>query len=169
VSDVVRGIRPACLALACLAVGACATSRRLTITSDPPQAEVRLDERRIGLTPLRFDFQSYGVRRLTLAKEGCLTHTEAIELDAPWTARFPLDLLFEVLLPIGLDDRRKIHVQLERGAEEMSLLDLTSVLERAEVLRRAGPEGPSQLPSPAPRKVAGEDQPEAAGEGEDPL
>ncbi len=141
--------------------------RTLEITSDPPGAEVRLDDSKVGLTPVSIPFEHYGIRRVTLYKEGFRTHSEQIELGPRWYSRFPLDLVTEVLIPLGIDDRRRHHIDLVQGEEVMSLPSLRSVIERASVLRHSGPEGPRNLPETRPTVVpveeAAEDEPEAEG------
>lgn len=138
------------LALATLAVG-CAPERTLVIRSIPAGATVRLDDQKIGVTPLRHPFYHYGTRQVVLYKEGCHTHSERIELVPPWYARFPLDFVSEVLLPFGWHDTRRLEVQLEHGEELVSLPTLRSVFERADILRSAGPDGPRNLPPPRVR------------------
>ncbi len=150
----------AALLLGTLTAG-CAARRHLVIESDPPGAEIRLDDRRVGRTPQTVDFAHYGVRRVTLHLDGYRTYTERVALSAPWYARFPFDIVSEVLLPFGWRDRRELHVRLEPGEEVMSRPGLRSVLERADVLRRAGPFGPKDLPRPVVRVLPEvEDPPE---------
>jgi hypothetical protein len=134
------------LALAPLATG-CRAQRTLEIASDPAGAEVRLDDRAIGKTPLVVPFEHYGTRRVTLHLAGYRTLSEQIRLSPPWFARFPIDILTEVLIPLGLDDHRVYRRQLIPGQEVMSLPSLRSVIDRANVLRQAGPEGPRNLPA----------------------
>jgi hypothetical protein len=127
--------------------------RTITIHSDPSGARVRLDDRALGVTPVQIAFEHYGVRRLTLYKVGYRTHSEQIRLSPPWYARFPVDLLTEVLLPLGLNDHREYKVALTPGEEVSDIPSLRSVIERADVLRGAGPEGPRYLPEPQPRVI----------------
>jgi hypothetical protein len=114
---------------------------------------VRLDGRKIGTTPVTVDFGAYGTRLVTLYLDGYHTHAERIRLKPPWYSRFPLDIISEVLLPLGLRDRRVLRVRLEPGQEVVTRPSLRSVLERADVLRRAGPTGPTELPAPQPREL----------------
>ena len=130
------------LLAALLAATGCATERTLAITSSPPGAEVRLDDRPIGRTPLRHAFLYYGDRRLTLQLEGCQPHTEVIRLDPPWYARFPADILTEVLVPVGWKDEHRVHAELRPDLGHIRTIDIQGVLERADTFRRAGPEGP---------------------------
>jgi len=144
--------------LLALASASCRTSRYLEITTTPPGAEVRLDDDAVGRTPLRIPFEHYGTRRVTFYLEGYRTKSGRIRLKAPWYARFPLDIVFEVLLPVGLTDRRVYHQDLVPGEEVMSLPSLRSVIDRANVLRQSGPEGPRNLPEVRPEVVPSGEQ-----------
>ena len=135
---------------------ACAAQRTLVVTSDPPDAEVRLDERMVGHTPVTIPFDHYGSRRVTLRKEGYLSRIELLHLSAPWYSTFPLDLFTEVLFPVGWKDTRHLDVKLEPGRGQIPPPDLESVLGRAEELRRAGPEGPRSRKVEEGRPPAGE-------------
>lgn len=127
--------------------------RTLAVTSDPQGAAVRLDDERIGETPVRYEFHHYGVRHATLRADGYRTHSERIGLKPPWYGRFPLDIVSEVLLPFGWKDRRHLHAELLVGEDRVSLPELRSVFERADILRLAGPEGPRELPPTRPREL----------------
>jgi len=134
------------LAVGSLGLLGCRAERSLRITSTPPGAELRLDDQVLGHTPVEVPFIYYGVRRVTLSLPGYRTLSQQIAIEPPLRARFPLDLFTEVLLPLGWEDHQSFHLQLEPGLEELTQPDLRSVLERAEALRRAGPEGPRVLP-----------------------
>jgi hypothetical protein len=136
---------PLALAAACLA---CAAQRTLVIDSLPQGAEVRLDNQRLGTTPVEHEFLHYGARRITVFREGYRLHSERRELRPPWYGRFPIDFVSEVLLPFGWRDRKIFVYVLEPERGEVEEPDLAPVLQRAERLRRAGPEGP--LPEPPP-------------------
>ena len=133
----------------------CAAHRTLTVTSDPPGAEVWLDEELVGVTPLEHEFFHYGTRRLTLRKEGFGTRSRQVKIKPPWYGAFPFDLVSEVLLPVGWRDDHPYHFPLVAGEDELTLPTLQSVLDRADALRTAGPDGPRELP-PA---VTGEGKP----------
>jgi hypothetical protein len=128
--------------LGVLALASCQAQRLLRITSDPSQAEVRLDGQLVGSTPCEVPFLHYGTRRVTLYLEGYRTYSRVVEVRAPWYGRFPLDIVTEVLVPLGWRDVHGIHVTLAPGQSALLEPDFPSVLERAETLRRAGPEGP---------------------------
>jgi hypothetical protein len=128
----------------------CAARRTLHITSDPPGATVRLDDLALGVTPLEWDFEHYGTRRLTVYFEGFHTYSEPIELSPPWWDRFPFDIFTEVLFPIGWQINRRQHIDLVEGEDVDRTPSMRSVLERAKVLQTAGPDGPRDLPKPEP-------------------
>ena len=120
-------VRSILLSTALLATMAgCRGDRILKIDSIPQGAEVRLDDELVGLTPLEVDFEHYGQRRLGLYRVGYRTYSERLPVEAPWWARFPVDILTEVILPLGLDDVREVRVDLvadtgdeaERAIEE---------------------------------------------------
>jgi hypothetical protein len=130
----------------------CAAKRELVVLSDPPGAIVRLDERIVGMTPYHHPFEEYGSRRLTLYRTGYRTLSELVKLKPPWYAYFPLDYISEVLIPIGWHDTHEFRFTLEPDTTPMVEPDVTPVLERAERLRRAGPEGP-EPPKSKPKKT----------------
>jgi len=138
----------ACLASsAALAAGAgwlsgCASHRELSIQSDPPGASVRIDEKLVGKTPLKSEFEAFGTRRVTLYLEGFRAWSHDVELKAPWYAWFPFDLFSEVLFPVGWHYRKDLRVTLEPEKGPVTAPDLEKVLQEAEALRKAGPEGP---------------------------
>lgn len=100
-----------------LAVGAsCVGERVLRIESEPPGATVRLDDRVIGVTPIEVEFLHYGQRRLALYRTGYRTYSEPLKLKAPWFARWPVDMLTEVIMPLGLDDVRTLKIDLVEDA-----------------------------------------------------
>ncbi len=138
------------LILASLA-SSCAVHRELVVLSDPPGAAVRLDQKMVGETPYHTEFDSFGTRRVTLYREGYRAWSEPVKLVEPWYARFPLDFFSEVLLPFGWHYRKVVHVSLEPESGAVTQPDLDKVLERAEELRKAGPEGPQRAKPPPPQ------------------
>jgi hypothetical protein len=135
----------ASVALACSALASCQATRLLRITSTPMHAEVRLDGEKVGVTPIDVPFDYYGVRRVTLYLDGYRTWSQVVPIEPPWFATFPIDIVTEVLVPVGWKDVHVVHAELEPGTGTVLAPDLQSVLDRAETLRRAGPEGPLPL------------------------
>ncbi|MBK7643160.1 MAG: PEGA domain-containing protein [Planctomycetes bacterium] len=128
------------------ACAGCAAQRTLTVVSDPPGATLRIDDRVVGPTPYTEHFSDYGTRRITLYKAGFRSRSEVVTLNAPWYARFPIDIFSEIVFPLGWKDPHVVKLGLEPVKGEVTMPDLSPVLERAEALRLAGPDGPSQLP-----------------------
>lgn len=133
------------LALGCVlafATQGCRAQREMLISSEPPGAQIRLDDTLLSVkTPAHVPFKDYGVRRVTLYLDGYLTYSESVDIVPPWYAYFPLDLVSEILLPIGWHDRHKLRVQMVKGDMAVESPDLVNVMQRAEVMRRAGPDG----------------------------
>jgi hypothetical protein len=129
-------------------LASCAVQREFVITSDPPGAKVRLDQEIVGETPYRTQFEAFGTRRVTLYREGYRAWSGPVKLTAPWYARFPLDFFSEVLFPWGWTYHKVVSVTLEPESGSVTQPDLEKVLDRAEVLRKAGPEGPQRSQTP---------------------
>ena len=138
-----------CGVLILASLSACESKRILRVTSQPSGALVRLDEDVIGTTPLEYEFEHFGHRRVSLYRMGYQSYSEPIHLEAPWYARFPVDVVTEVLIPLGLDYTKERHVilELELGEEEPE--SLSSFVDRAEAIRNA-------LPGQAPENASGE-------------
>jgi hypothetical protein len=115
---------------ALLAVGGC-VERKMTITSEPPGAIVRISNVEVGRTPLTIPFTWYGDYEITLEREGgydaMRTHAD---INMPAYEVPPIDLLSE-LAPWTYTDYRYLHFRL-RKTEEVSDQDL---IERAQRYR----------------------------------
>lgn len=133
------------LAALTLALVSCQATRSLRVTSEPSQAEVRLDGVRVGTTPCEIPFEHYGVRRVGVYLTGYRSYSRSVEIEPPWYGQFPFDIFSEVILPLGWDDTHLVHVKLVQGQAVLLEPDLPGVLERAEKLRHAGPEGPPPI------------------------
>ncbi|MDP6538106.1 MAG: PEGA domain-containing protein [Planctomycetota bacterium] len=146
-----RALLAACLALAWTPLCGCQVRRVIELRSQPPGATVRLDDRLVGETPLDLPFVHHGTRRVTCTLEGYQPLVRVVEIDAPWWARFPLDLFSEVLLPLGWRDVHRVEIALEPEGGELDESELRALLRKAETLRRAGPTGPRpEQPPPRP-------------------
>jgi PEGA domain len=135
------------LPLLWLACAGCAAQRTLTVQSVPPGATLRIDDRIVGPTPYTEQFSDYGTRRITLYKPGYHSLSQVVVLSSPWYASFPIDIFSEILFPVGWKDPHVVKLELEAVKGELTMPDLSPVLDRAEALRLAGPDGPSKLPS----------------------
>jgi len=105
--------------------------RRVTINSYPQGALVKLDGKDIGYTPASFDFTWYGTREVQLLKDGFETHTEQIDVNAPWYQKFPLDFVSDNFLGHHVTDHRQFSFQLQPKRVDMS----SDVIQRAGALR----------------------------------
>ena len=123
------------LLLACLNTGC--VRRRMTIRSNPPGAQVFVDDQEIGTTPCSASYVYYGTRKLTLMKDGYRTETVFQKFNPPWYEIPPLDFVSENLMPRETRDERIVDVTLipEEIVPKQKLVD------RAQSLRdsaRAG-------------------------------
>lgn len=127
--------------------------KRMTIVSNPPGAQVFVDNHEIGTTPVSTSYIYYGTRSIRLQKDGYESVTVERNFDPPWYEYPPLDLFSESFLPTELRDERVLEFELiprQNTASEV-------VRDRAEELRgqaRSGnvvPLAPPILPSaPSP-------------------
>jgi hypothetical protein len=81
------GFRRCGFALALVAMVANVTGcvqRRFTIRSNPPGAQVYVDDYEIGTTPVSHDFVYYGTRKIRLVKDGYETLTVYQPMPTPW-------------------------------------------------------------------------------------
>jgi hypothetical protein len=147
--------------IALLALG-CRAPRTIEVVTHPPGALVVLDQKVLGISPVEIEFWHYGARRVTVSKEGYRTQSREVEVVPPWYGRFPLDIVSEVFLPVGWTDHHVIEMDLVPGLDAITAPDIRSVLDRAEVLRRAGPEGPRFLPPSRETSLGRPGRPEAA-------
>jgi len=79
-------------------------SRTLSVHSDPPGASVIIDGKRVGTTPYEQTYDSYGTRSLDLELPGYVSRHEHLDMPLPWWQYFPLDVVTDLLLPLGLHD-----------------------------------------------------------------
>ena len=103
--EAARRTRMSVLLLLVLAVSSGCVHRSLTVRSDPPGAQVFLNDQLRGKTPLTFDFQWYGTHRVTLRKEGFERLDDKRLVRAPVHMWIPLDLLMEAMPFAVRDDR----------------------------------------------------------------
>ena len=106
--------------------------RTLTITTDPPNARVYLNDEEVGRSEVTTDFLWYGDYRVTLRKQGYQTLERNWQVDPPWFELVPLDFFAEVLWPGQLHDKHERHFSMVEAVETSA----DDVLSRAEELRR---------------------------------
>lgn len=89
--------------------------RTLMLRTDPPQAEVWVDGRHRGTTPVAVPFESYGTREVVARKPGHVPARVEVELSPPWWQLPPFDLFTDLLWPGTIEDRHEPPpLQLER-------------------------------------------------------
>jgi hypothetical protein len=134
------------LALAALLVLALASTgcvrRRLTVRTQPPGAQVFVDDQEIGTTPCSSSFVYYGTRKVTLIKDGYRTETLYQKLNAPWYQIPPLDFVSENLTIREVRDERVVDVQMV----PQEIVPQARLLERASALRGGALTGQITLP-----------------------
>ena len=81
------------------------THSSLYVESDPSGAEVFLDGKPKGVTPVEFDFKWYGGHKIKLRKEGYQEYNELLRLKAPWHYKVPVDF-FTALIPTEVPDHQ---------------------------------------------------------------
>lgn len=126
-----QAVTAACVAALCPLLLTGCVRRRLTIRSNPPGAQVFVDNQEIGATPCSASFVYYGTRSITVMKDGYRTEKILQKINPPWYEIPPLDFLNENFNPRELRDERIVDVQL--APEE--IVPQQKLLERAQALR----------------------------------
>jgi len=128
--------------------------RRLTIRSNPPGAQVYVDNRPIGKTPVSTPFTYYGTREIRLVNAGYETLTVQQTFPPPWYELPPLDFISENLFWREQRDERVLDFDLV----PQRIVPTNELLARAENLRHGArqghvaplPEGPPGMIGQAP-------------------
>lgn len=94
----------------CLLFSGC-VHRQLTIRSEPPGAQIMINDGVVGTTPVTHEFEWYGWHRITLTKGGYERLDDHVNLAAPAHLWIPLDLVME-LLPLTIRDDREFSYHL---------------------------------------------------------
>lgn len=117
------------------------TSRGITVTSVPPGAEVSINHRVVGVTPIRVGFTHYGTYRIELRKDKYTVLVREEPVKPPLYGYDPMALVADNLVPARLNDEVYLHYVMkpleEGGGDKQALSDRESLIERAE-LARAG-------------------------------
>jgi PEGA domain len=103
----------ALLLLLPLLTGGC-VRKRLQITSQPSGAQVMLNGRSAGNTPLTLKFIHHGIYRIELRKPGYLPILDGLRIRRKLYEYIPLDILFDVAWPGTIRDQRKAHYKLRK-------------------------------------------------------
>ena len=95
--------------------------RLMQVRSEPTGAQVFLDGRHIGVTPIDVPFDFYGTREVMVRMEettlrgdrSLAPQIRMVELDAPWYEWFPIDFISEHLWPGTIVDQHQVFFALE--------------------------------------------------------
>lgn len=87
--------------------------RTLTITTEPPNALIFLNDQEIGRSKVSIDFLWYGDYDVVIRKEGFKTLNTHWEINPPWFQLIPIDFFTEVLWPGHFHDQHSNHFVLE--------------------------------------------------------
>ena len=117
--------------LLCVLAGC--VERKLSIKSDPPNADVYIDGEKVGETPCEITFTFYGTRQITIEKDGYNTISKMVEIPAPPYEIFPADFIFEVLVPARISDTKNFNYVLVEEVIEES--DEKAIFQRAKALK----------------------------------
>jgi hypothetical protein len=105
--------------------------RTITITTEPPNARVFLNDQEVGRSPVSTDFLWYGDYDVAVRAEGYQTLQTNWPINPPWYQIVPMDFFTEVLWPGTLHDQRERHFVLEPAQPP----DPEALLGRAEQMR----------------------------------
>jgi hypothetical protein len=119
-----RRIYAVALALAALLSTAGCTSRGITITSKPPGAEVSINRRVVGVTPIRVGFTHYGGYRIELRMRGYETLVKEEDLQPGFYGYDPVALVADNVIPARLNDEVYLHYVLKPIEEKDSRASL---------------------------------------------
>src|SRR6185295_19080 len=89
------------------------TSRGMTVTSEPPGAEVSINRRVVGTTPIRVAFTHYGTYRIELRKRGYQTLVREEPVNPPVYGYDPVAAVADNLVPSRLNDDVYLHYALK--------------------------------------------------------
>jgi hypothetical protein len=147
-----RQRRRGTIALALLvAMLAGCVQRRFTIRSNPPGAQVYVDDYEIGTTPVSHSFVYYGTRKIRLVKDGYETLTIYQPMPTPWYQYPGIDFFSENIWPHEVRDERSFNYQMS----PMVVVPGDQLLGRAEQLRSASVVPASAVQPVAPPAIEG--------------
>jgi len=105
--------------------------RQLTISTDPADALVILNDEEIGLSPVTVSFNWYGDYKVRITKEGYETLKTHRKLTGPWYDHFPFDFFAQVLNPKRITDSYEWEFELEKLQPPVR----TELINRAKALK----------------------------------
>lgn len=122
----------ALLVLAALPLCGC-VERFIALRSEPAGADVYVDGKKVGQTPIDVPYVWYGTREIVLEKRGYREIRERVALNPPWWQYPGFDFITDVLIPFTITDRVEYAFHLERAP--VSREEIGEVLRRADETR----------------------------------
>ncbi len=113
--------------MALAAVSGGCVRRTLTITTEPPNALVYLNDQEVGRSAVTTDFIWYGDYDVLIRKKGYDTLKTHWDIKPPWYQVVPIDFFAEVLWPGHLHDQHDRHF----------VLNVAELPDRDELIGRA--------------------------------
>ncbi|HTQ40227.1 MAG TPA: PEGA domain-containing protein [Pirellulales bacterium] len=107
--------------------------RRMTVRSNPPGAEVYVDDYQIGSAPASANYTYYGTRKIRLVKDGYETLTVYQPMPAPWYDWPGIDFFSENFWPGKIRDERAFDYQMS----PLIMVPTEELKSRADQLRTA--------------------------------
>ncbi|MBI3830523.1 MAG: PEGA domain-containing protein [Planctomycetes bacterium] len=107
------------------------TGRGMTITTLPAGAEVSINHRVVGVTPIRVGYTHYGAYRIELRKERYETLVKEEKINPPWYGYDPITALADNAIPVRFNDEIFLHYVLKPIEE----VNRDSLMERANAAR----------------------------------
>jgi len=104
----------------------------MTITTEPPNARVYLNDLEIGVSEVTTDFTWYGDYDVVIRKDGYETLHSNWKIDPPWYQWIPVDFFTEVLWPGEFHDQRSRNFVLTAATKP----ETEALVERARAVRK---------------------------------
>ena len=115
--------------------------RFVRIKAVPTNAEIFVNGRHVGPSPVEVPFEYYGTMRVDVAARGYEAETQWLELSPPWYQRPPFDFFSELVDPRTHVDVHEARISLKLIAPLSSLAsedpDTDSLMQRAQQLQSA--------------------------------
>ena len=97
-----------------LALATGCVERRLWVRTDPTGADVRINGREVGRSPVEWRFDHYGTVLVEAELPGHLPIQKKVKLKSPWYQKPVVDFFADVLLPATIKDNHEVELQLEQ-------------------------------------------------------
>lgn len=133
----------AVVGLLVVALGVGCVQRTITITSEPSEALVYLNDEEVGRTPVTVPFTFYGTYDVRLEREGCTSLWTTKRAKAPWWEAPGPDLIAEAIPGMKAEQHWHFEMQVPGEVDEDRLIDRAIDLEDTLY-------GPSPLFEPPP-------------------